>query len=160
VVLTFDLNLSAIFNRTPYNVSANSSFNSQVIKNGVPITTYNDLTTETVGGSTTPGCQSYSRYYTNYSQVYGGLTYNSSDVYSIKVITNYTLTCRNTPPNQAISENDGEIGPLGYGFSTAVTYTTCCNASFGTLPSSSYIGNAELSGCNCCKLLYTKSLYE
>jgi len=161
VVLTFDLNLSAIFNRTPYNVSANSSFNSQVIKNGVPITTYNDLTTETVGGSATPGCQSYSRYYTNYSQVYGGLTYNSSDVYSIKVITNYTLTCNNTPPSQqAINGFGDELGPLSYGQTASGLYTRCCNASFGTLPSSSYIGNAELSGCNCCKLLYSKSLYE
>ena len=156
VTITFDMNLLGGFRRTPYDLSASSSFTSQVIKNGTPIVSYTDNTTETTSPNYSPGCQNQTYYNTNYSYLYQNLTINNSDVYTISIVTDYTLDCNYTP----FTISSSEIGPLEYGQSAAQTYSICCDAQFSNPVSNSYIMNPTISGCNCCNVLAAMSLYE
>jgi hypothetical protein len=161
VTMTFDLNLLAMFIKTPYINSASSTFSPEVLKN-TQLITGSDNTTQTEVNNTAAGCQGYKVYRTNYSRIYQSLTITNTDTYSIKVITDYELTCRNTPDMYAVS-ND-ELGPLTFDLEDyTITYMDCCQALFQRLPTSSFISNLSMNGCDCCTVSqsnYTKSLYE
>jgi len=162
--VTFDLNLLGSFGRTPYSGSATSTFSPQVIKNGVTIVGTQN-TTETTTQNTVAGCQGYLRYLTNYSYVYPALTMVSTDVYTIKIITDYTLDCEFLPfnyfGNYALDGNNNQspIGPLSYGVKAAA-YQNCCNCGFDIPVGNSFISNVSISGCHCCSILVTRGLYE
>lgn len=159
VNVLFNLNFNGVFMRTPYINSANSSFVPQLIKNGDTITGNNN-TTETVGPNTAAGCQNFSTYNTNYSYTYPSLSFNNTDDYSIKVITNYQLTCTNTGP---VYELNGDLGPLTFDLEDYdFSYRQCCRGLFLQTPAVS-MSNLSLNGCDCCTITqsgYVKSLYE
>lgn len=160
VEITFDMNLASRFIRTPYINSANSTFTPQIIKNNSSIEGV-DNTLDTTLPNQSAGCQGFLIYATDYNFNYTGLKIKNGDVYTIKTIKTFTLTCDNTPPiPQAISNGFSEdLGPLSYGRTAAGLYAkSCCRAVFNYLSSS--IVNASIDGCNCCKVLMTKSLYE
>lgn len=147
VTLTFDLTLLGDFMRTPYSNSANSSFATQVIKNGNIISGVNN-TVETVGTNTSPGCQGLSTYITNYSYKYNTLTIDNNDTYVFKVITSYALTCNSG--GIALADSDNELGPLSF---VGNTNTLCCNGLFTKTPIVSFISNPILSNCPCCTVI-------
>ena len=160
--INFGLNLTSVFQRTPYANSANSSYVVQVKKNNSIITTYTDNTTETTSGAnTSPGCQNYLTYHTNYDYGYSNLTLTNTDVYEITIIWSYTLTCTNTPSvNNALSVNDeNSLGPLGYGRQASASYVNCCSAYF-PIESTPTISNLSLVGCNCCKVKHWSYFYN
>lgn len=157
VEMTFDVILASRFVRTPNINSASSTFTPQVIKNGQTITGSDNPLDSTLPNQSA-GCQGLTVYITDYSTTYSGLKITNSDVYSVKTIKQFELTCGNTPPNtQAINGFGDELGPLTYG-KTASGLRSCCNGYFNSL--TSYVTNATLKGCNCCVVGLTKSLYE
>lgn len=158
VEITFDMNLRSRFYRTPYINSASSTYVPQVIKNGSVLTSV-DNTIDSTLPNQNAGCQSYLTYITDYEFVYNGLTIKSTDVYTITAVKQFTLTCNNTPPsNQAINGFGDELGPLSYAQKASGLYTRCCEGKFNYL--SSGIFNGSITGCNCCTIGITKSLYE
>jgi len=158
VEITFDMNLRTRFYRTPYINSASSTFVPQVIKNGSTLTGV-DNTTDSTLPNQNAGCQSYLTYITDYEFNYNGLKITSTDVYSITVVKQFTLTCNNTPPsNQAINGFGDELGPLSYGKTGSALYTRCCKGEFNYM--SSGITDGSITGCNCCTIGLVKSLYE
>ena len=162
VTINFGLNLTSVFQRTPYANSANSSYVVQVKKNNTIITTYTDNTTETTSSANaSPGCQNYLTYHTNYDYGYSNLTLTNTDVYEITIIWSYTLTCTNTPPvNNALSVNDeNSLGPLGYGRQASASYVNCCSAYF-PIESTPTISNLSLVGCNCCEVKHWAYFYN
>jgi len=162
ITITFDLNLSAIFVKTPYINSASSTFSPEVLKNTQPITG-DDYTSQTVVNNTGAGCQGYSLYRTNYSYIYQSLTITNTDTYSVKVITDYELTCRNTPDMYAVSNDEvnNGLGPLGESWPNSQSYIECCRGQFQQQPYSR-VSNLSINGCDCCTISQnsTKSLYE
>lgn len=155
VTLNFGLSLVGVFTRTPYINSANATFTSTVIKNGVPITTYNDETYDSVIPNTQVNCTQYSKYITNYKHTYQ-LSINSTDTYTIKTNSLYEKTCNNTPPPPGISQDTSDYyenteinGPLKY--TPPTPFTACCVATFNTT-NGSYIQNLSLEGCSCCNV--------
>jgi hypothetical protein len=158
VELTFDLVLASRFVRTPYINSASSTFTPQVIKNSQTITGSDNPLDSTLPNQSA-GCQGLTLYITDYSTTYSGLKITKNDVYSVKTIKQFQLTCNNTPPVQnAINGFGDELGPLTYGQTASSIYSRCCNGYFVYL--SSYITNGTIKGCNCCTVMGLKSLYE
>jgi hypothetical protein len=170
--IKFNMDFSGMFTQTPYLNSATKSYTTEIIKNGLTIPSVDNDVVTTVA-NTTPGCTNYLKYQTNFNRNYTDLTINSTDVYSIKLITDYLLTCNNPPPPQALFESqtpeptplpneydnvdlgDGPLGPLKYG--VTATGSGCCSANFAT--TNSFVTNASITGCNCCSVL-NQSLYE
>jgi hypothetical protein len=153
ITLNFDVILQNTFQRTPYINSANGTFTSSVIKNGVPITTYVSDVNDTTIPNTSLGCTSYQLYRTTYTDTYESLTYTSTDNYVITTVMETVLTCDNTPPLYELVEGDGSsLGPLSYVQpSTTPTVTNpCCQASF--TGESGIITNLSLDGCDCCNV--------
>jgi hypothetical protein len=158
VELTFDLVLASRFVRTPSINSASSTFTPQVIKNTQTITGSDNPIDSTLPNQNA-GCQGLTLYITDYSTTYSGLKITKNDVYSVKTIKQFQLTCNNTPPVQnAINGFGDELGPLTYGRTASSLYSRCCNGYFVYL--SSYITNGTIKGCNCCTVMGLKSLYE
>lgn len=174
VTLNFDLVLQGYFIRTPYINSASGSFTTTVIKNGTPITTYVDTSYDNVGSVNSYPCSAYFTYNTYYTHTYESLTYESTDTYSITTVMSYTKTCSNTPLPVGIAsitpeptptpifngeneEYNGGPGPLAYGTSTA-SYYGCCTASIAF--TNGYSMKLSLSGCQCCNVIGSGSLYE
>jgi hypothetical protein len=162
VTLNLGLKLTGRFARTPFINSATGTYNHQVKKNGVLITSFTDNTNETTMQNSNSGCQGYLVYLRNYEYLYSNLQITASDTIEIKVNTGVQLTCSNTPPTQSSvlmgEENDTTLGPLGYGRSAATTYMNCCSSNITHYVDASSL---TLDGCDCCVVGgYTKSLYE
>ena len=172
VTVNFDLNLTTIFQRAPYYNSANSTFTSTVIKNGVPITSYENNTNESTITNPAIRCGGLI-YKTNYLHTYQSLSITSGDVYVINTVASYQKTCNNGPiplglpeptPTPAVVGMVDEYvgpGPLMYGTAAAASYA-CCFANVNQ--KDAYLTNTNIQGCVCCNLnnigYYTKSLYE
>jgi hypothetical protein len=160
VEITFEMNLSNRFVRTPYDKSAIATFEPQVIKNTQIIDGINNEPLESTIPNSVAGCQSFLRYITDYDTIYSGLKIKSGDVYTIKTVRNYVLNCNYVPPAQlALNGFGDELGPLSYGMTSANLYAkSCCNAVFNARPSN--VANLSISGCDCCSVTSGKSLYE
>jgi hypothetical protein len=170
VTLNFDLELQDMFQRTPYINSANATYTTSVIKNGVPITTYINDVNDTTVPNVSVGCTNYLLYRSYYKHTYESLTLTSTDSYVITAISSYQKTCNNTPPSMEINYNNtpeptptpvyvGEVeeynggpGPMAYGTSTGVGIqgSTCCTAGFNQR--SGALTKTTLSGCQCCNV--------
>jgi hypothetical protein len=153
VSINFNLNLGGTFVKSPYSNSATSSFNPQVKKNGVVITNYTDNTATTTTTNTSPSCQEFQLYTTEYEYNYTNLSYTNSDTYEITVIPTYQLTCSNPAPSTL------SLGPLS--FQQSNTALNCCNAYFSTTNKYSLTG-LNIEGCICCSVsnweyFYTRS---
>ena len=167
--IMFDMNFSGMFTQTPYLNSATKSYITEIIKNGLTIPSVNDdiVTTFT---NTIPGCTNYLSYNTTFNREYTNLTINSTDVYSIKLITDYQLTCSNPPPPiPALFESqtpeptplpndyntddlgDGVLGPLKYGATATGIGNSCCSANFSVNDGYS-LTNPTITGCQCCSV--------
>jgi hypothetical protein len=137
VEITFDMNLASRFVSTPYINSANSTFTTQVFKDNNPIVGVSSVVYNTLP-NTASGCQGYLLYNTDYNVTYTGLQIKDTDVYIIKTIKQFTMTCDNPPP-----------GPLGIGYPGPPTqYTSCCRGYFNNMDS--VVSNPAITGCNCC----------
>lgn len=167
VTVNFGLIFTSIFQRTPYANSANSSYNVEVKKNNIVLTTYTNNTTETTAPNTSAGCQSYLLYRTNYEYHYDNLTFINTDIYEITILYSYQLTCRNTPPSpptlsnyELNDNNENSIGPLGFNdIGGAANYVNCCSASF-VQQDGPTTSNLSIDGCNCCKVKHWTYFYN
>ena len=168
--IMFDMNFNGTFIQTPYLNSATKSYTTEIIKNGLTIPSVDNDVVTTVA-NTIPSCTNYLVYNTNFNREYTDLTINSTDVYSIKLITDYQLTCSNPPPPiPALFESqtpeptptptsedniivvDDLLGPLKYATSTEVTNSVaCCRANFAANGSYS-LTNPTITGCQCCSV--------
>jgi len=161
VTVNFDIILNGYFERSPSINSATGDISLVVIKNGdiIPLTT--DNTTNTTHSNQKPGCQGYTMYRTNYEYVYSNLTYTNTDVYVVRTNSYLLGTCQSSPPtinNLLSGTNDGSLGPLSYGQSSANSYLDCCSYSLGV--SNFGVINLDID-CDCCSFdSYTTSLYE
>jgi hypothetical protein len=174
--IKFNMDFSGMFTQTPYLNSATKSYTTEIIKNGLTIPSVDNDVVTTVA-NTTPGCTNYFKYQTNFNREYTDFTINSTDVYSIKLITDYQLTCSNPPPPiPALFEiqtpeptplpndydtddlGDGVLGPLKYGATATGIGNSCCSANFSFVGYS--LTNPTITGCQCCSVSGGKSLYE
>ena len=162
--IKFDVNFSGMFTQTPYLNSATKSYTTQIIKNNITIPSVNNDVVTTVA-NTTQGCTNTIVYNTTFNRGYTDLTINSTDVYSIKLITNYQLTCGNPSPSlfeiqtpeptplpndyDTVDLGDGFLGPLKYGASATSLGNSCCRANF-TYNDSYSLTNTTITGCQCC----------
>ena len=157
VTITLDMTISGQFTRTPYPNSATYTFNSQVLKNGSPIS-YNDNTTETTTPNTSNGCQNELVYIRNISHERNSITITSTDIFTIETTDTLVKTCESgTPPELNF---EGDMIPLGFDVEGyANQYNCCVSTSNASLLS---VSNSSITGCDCCTcvLSYTKSLYE
>ena len=169
--IKFDMNFYGTFIQTPYLNSATKSYTTEIIKNGLTIPSVDNDVVTTVA-NTTPGCTNYLKYLTNFNRDYTDLTINSTDVYSIKLITDYLLTCNNPPPPiPALFEiqtpeptplpndyntddlGDGVLGPLKYGATATGIGNSCCSANFVGNGAYTYsLTNPTITGCQCCSV--------
>jgi len=175
--IKFDINFSGMFTQTPYLNSATKSYVTEIIKNGLTIPSVDDdvVTTAT---NTTQGCTNYLIYNTTFNREYTNLTINSTDVYSITLITNYQLTCGNPPPPtpvlfeiqtpeptplpndyDTVDLGDGPLGPLKYGASATGLGNSCCRANFSVNDSYS-LTNPTITGCQCCSVTGFQYFYN
>ena len=167
--IKFNVNFYQDFVQTPYINSATKSYTTEIIKNSQLIPSV-DTETVTTYPNTNPGCTSFLFYRTLFNRDYTDLTISYGDVYSIKAITNYQLTCNNTPPTptttslyelqtpeptpipieyNTVDLGDGFLGPLKYGASATSIGNNCCRANFSFNYGYS-VNNSTISGCQCC----------
>lgn len=160
VTMTFDLISSAAFYRTPSPNSATGTITPVLTKNGNNISYSNNNTTNSQFANNNPGCQSYTKYVTNYEYTFTNLTLTNTDVMTLTISETVMGTCQSSPSsNQSLSENgENTLGPLGYAQQASNSYLNCCDYSLNiTYPG---IINATLTNCPCCTIGSTKSLYE
>ena len=166
VTLTFDLILGSTFFRYPYITSATASFIPQVKKNTNTLVP-EDETIDTTEILTIAGCQGATNFKTNYSFRYKSITLNSTDTYTIDVISSFKSNCYTKSLYEisndelgtlSANSNDG-IGPLSFDLEDyATTYRNCCNG--GNSNYTTALANNSVSGCNCCKTNYWDYYYN
>jgi hypothetical protein len=154
VTINFDVAFQGLFRRTPYENSAIGTFNTYIKKNGNIINTFTDNTTNTTSPNTSPGCQSYLLYNTNYDHTFTNLQLTSNDNYEFVLELGRVMNCSYQPTPQSsilMNEEDGStLGPLGYNKVASSSYLNCCSADIGTY--SVNATNFTIVGCSCCKV--------
>lgn len=152
VTINFDMVFQGLLISTPYNNSVIGTFNTYIRKNNTTISTFTDNTTNTTRPNTSPGCQSYLLYDTNYDHTFTNLQVTSGDNIEFVLEWGHENNCSFQPTNQSSvlmsEENDSTIGPLGYGRTASAGYRNCCSGGISTY--SLNATNFTIQGCSCC----------
>lgn len=146
ITITFDLDLSGPFNRTPTKTSAIGSFIPRVTKN-TDILNPIDETIETEKNNTYSGCQGGVIYTTNYSYKYKSITMNSTDTFTIEILSSFQLTCTKSLYELPYETSNEDLGPLSMEVEAYTTTNCCYGDNYNQYINTS---NPTISGCNCC----------